>query len=174
MRDGTCSVNGCEAVVWRKGARQCDHHRKRPQQQPDLCTVDGCAKAARQNTVCMMHLYRMRRTGSYALVVKQPKQRMTHSAGYVIVRAEGHVLAKQNFVFEHRLVLFDRIGYGPHRCHWCGTHVNWGVGLEADHVDRDRSNNVDTNLVEACHACNTRRALHRNQYSPARLIPVKP
>lgn len=68
-------------------------------------------------------------------------------------------------IWEHRAVLFDRIGYGPHRCHWCGRCVRWvpGAGggggdvLVADHVDGDRRNNDPGNLVPSCQGCNAHR-----------------
>lgn len=73
-------------------------------------------------------------------------------------------------IWAHRKVLFDKIGYGPHWCHWCGKNVNWRPGKKAgggnvlvcDHVDRDCRNNVPENLVPSCAGCNA----HRNHPVP--------
>lgn len=78
----------------------------------------------------------------------------------------NHPLAPPSgYIATHRVVLYDRIGPGPHACHWCGKMVDWAVGtkrkgdvLLADHVDGDRQNLAPENLVPACNACNVRRA----------------
>lgn len=62
----------------------------------------------------------------------------------------------------HRVILFDCIGYGPHRCHWCGSHVNWRAGLVVDHLDDIKTNNDSENLVPACMPCNTGRGRLRD------------
>ena len=59
----------------------------------------------------------------------------------------------------HRVVLWDKIGPGPHPCHHCGELVNWepgrtGGGLVADHLDRNKLNNNPDNLVPSCFRCN--------------------
>lgn len=81
------------------------------------------------------------------------------SNGYVIcARHADHVIAPPSGVmYEHRMVLFDSIGEGPHRCHWCSTPINWGAGLEVDHLDHVRDNNTPSNLVATCHGCNVKR-----------------
>jgi len=61
---------------------------------------------------------------------------------------------------EHRRVLYDKIGPGPHECHWgCGRLLEWGGrdGICADHLDADRSNNDPENLVPSCVVCNVHR-----------------
>lgn len=65
-------------------------------------------------------------------------------------------------VWEHRWVLYEKIGPGPHPCHWCGAMVNWGFGtgpgvLTVDHLDNVGTNNVPENLVPSCHTCNCTR-----------------
>ncbi len=62
----------------------------------------------------------------------------------------------------HRLVLFEKIGYGPHRCHWCGDPIDWREGIAehmvvADHVDGDQQNNDPDNIVPSCFGCNVTR-----------------
>lgn len=70
----------------------------------------------------------------------------------------GHPLADRvGRVAEHRRVLYDAIGPGPHPCHWgCGKVLGWGgvSGLNADHLDGDRLNNALDNLVPSCGPCN--------------------
>jgi hypothetical protein len=83
----------------------------------------------------------------------------------------GHPLVSpgsQPKVLVHRLVLYNKIGPGPHPCHWCGKPVDWVVGkfqtkgafkdaLIADHLDDDGKNNDPSNLVPSCHGCNIHR-----------------
>lgn len=86
------------------------------------------------------------------------------SSGY-IYRVEA-----RRIIYQHREVLFDAIGYGPHRCHYCATPINWDMGnnrssrtnrtwgavLVVDHLDHDRSNNALANLAPSCQPCNLR------------------
>jgi len=65
-------------------------------------------------------------------------------------------------VLEHRYVLYEKIGAGPHPCHWgCGALLTWGVDLHVDHLDSDRLNNDPANIVPSCNPCNVRRAIER-------------
>lgn len=78
--------------------------------------------------------------------------------GYRIVTRHGHPLAgTKGRVLEHRAVLFDAIGAGPHPCHWCRRKLDWGR-ICVDHLDDDRANNVLTNLVPSCRSCNAQRS----------------
>lgn len=72
-------------------------------------------------------------------------------------------------VYEHKVALYNKIGYGPHRCHWCHTPLTWAKGtkqgvLITDHVNGIRNDNSPSNLVPACSSCNTMR--QRNRYRP--------
>lgn len=80
----------------------------------------------------------------------------------------NHPLAsKTGKVLVARLVLYEKLGPGPHPCHWCSEIVEWtafrdGRGcrkgtLAADHLDGDKHNNEPENLVAACNDCNTLR-----------------
>ena len=83
--------------------------------------------------------------------------------GYrILLRQHDHPLAgKDGKVYEHRKVLYDSIGPGPHECYWgCGKAVDWGgghEGLVADHLDGDTLNNTPENLVPSCRMCNWNR-----------------
>jgi hypothetical protein len=80
-----------------------------------------------------------------------------NAEGYRLVIRHGHPLAgKTGRVLEHRAVLFDEIGPGPHPCRWCGQSLRW-VNICVDHLDDDRSNNALANLVPACRRCNSQR-----------------
>lgn len=73
----------------------------------------------------------------------------------------GHV------VLGHRKVLFEKIGQGPHPCHWndrygCGqVALSWGGlggdSLCVDHLDNNPLNNDPANLVPCCTGCNVTR-----------------
>ena len=80
-------------------------------------------------------------------------------------RSVGHPLAPASgIVATARIVLYDKIGPGPHPCHWCGEQIEWKVGagpvrgaILADHLNFDRTDDSPGNLVPACSACNSHR-----------------
>ncbi len=85
---------------------------------------------------------------------------------YRSIKIHNHPLADADgSVLIHRAVLYEKIGPGPHRCHWCDIEVRWVVRhhgsrdgvLFVDHVDSDSLNNAPDNLVPSCHACNALR-----------------
>lgn len=110
--------------------------------------------------MCEKHYHRMYRHGDVHAKARstKPKQRYRLAVG----NFAGHPLCPPcGRVYEHRLALFDAIGYGPHWCHWCGVSVQWqigGDGLQADHMDGDKRNNHASNLVPSCPTCNAGRA----------------
>ena len=74
--------------------------------------------------------------------------------GYKLIYVKGHPLAmSQGRIYEHRYVLYEAIGDGPHPCHWCGTWLDWHK-IDVDHLDDDRMNNRLENLVVSCRPCN--------------------
>lgn len=81
--------------------------------------------------------------------------------------APTHPLAPPGgYISEARIVLYAKIGSGPHPCHWCSRAVDWTVGqrgnlrdaLVADHVNSDPLDDRPENLVPACGTCNGERA----------------
>jgi hypothetical protein len=85
------------------------------------------------------------------------RTRYVLAKGYVVRYAPEHPLASDTgLVPEHRMVLYDVLGPGPHPCHWCGAPHNWS-DLHADHLNFDRQDNRPANLVAACFACNSGR-----------------
>jgi len=164
-----CAWPGCDVGVPKDGGRKlCPAHRRRtPTKQEGECVVAGCQLPQSSRNMCVMHYTRQLRTGTTDLRPRQPIQRYRHTAGYVLIYDATHPLRdRHNYVYEHRAVLMAKVGSGSQACHHCGCVVTWGVDLETDHLDYDRANNDPSNLVPSCHTCNTRRARHRNQYSP--------
>lgn len=101
------------------------------------------------------------------------------SGDYVLVLKPGHPLATGvGCVGEHRLKLYEKIGEGDHRCHWCGTPLRWGRSthkgsLIVDHLDGNPSNNDIANLVPSCHFCNITRSEKHLCIKPGELFTVK-
>lgn len=112
-----------------------------------------------------MHYHRMYRHGSLErtaadVYVGRPRR-------YRTVAAKGHPLAGVNGrAYEHRVVLYDAIGPGPHPCYWCGDLVDWAPKgtpgeLQPDHLNDDGGDNRLENLAPSCRRCNTTRAIQR-------------
>ena len=83
----------------------------------------------------------------------------TFRKGYLFLTGQqDHPLAHADGTLaEHRKVLYDVIGPGPHQCYWCERTLEWVEGIEGicvDHLDRDISNNDPANLAPSCHKCN--------------------
>lgn len=130
------------------------------------CTVEGCEKPSRNKgkaSMCKMHYHRWYRHGSVARVDRSSGITVSLGRRYRMRYAAGHPLAdKYGRVYEHRMVLFDEIGPGPHRCHWCEAQLDWLPKgdphcLMVDHLNADGGDNRPENLVPSCVACNTAR-----------------
>lgn len=119
------------------------------------CKVASCRKPVTRPAVglCEMHYYRRRRHGDVDAVRKARVFRR-NDRGYVLLRIPEHPLANDGWVYEHRAVLYDRLGPGRQECWWCGADLEWGWNLNVDHLDYDRSHNDPDNLVISCRACN--------------------
>lgn len=131
-----------------------------------MCVVEGCQnlRSGHKSGICDSCYSRLRRTGT--IEKRAWKYRSTTSHGYIVVHDKTHGLSRSNgCVYEHRKVLFDAIGPGPHECHWCHIPVDWIKGrclrgsLVPDHLDGNKTNNALSNLVPACNRCNATRGL---------------
>lgn len=129
------------------------------------CTVADCNKPRRSPTAdyCPMHYHRWYRHGSVDKVATRAGITASLGRRYRTIYKPTHPLAsKHGKVYEHRAVLYDTIGEGPHPCHWCQTPVAWlpkGTpgALQVDHLDNDGGNNTPDNLAPTCSRCNTTR-----------------
>lgn len=180
-----CVIDGCTTSVvgfgfcskhyirWKKTGHPLGLERVRSE--TGVCTIDGCGGVYLAKGMCSRHYARIKRNGDLAVRKGGPRRRdghvVVHDSGRRAVYTPEHVLSRSSgLVAEHRLVLFDAIGYGPHRCHWCEKWVNWGwpmsCRLDVDHLDWDPSNNDLSNLVASCNPCNSMRHRGHPQYPP--------
>lgn len=174
-----CSVSGCDHVSHGRGI--CLMHYKRERRRVEIaqrlpkppkplkvkaerprCEVDACNVAAYRNGLCSPHGKRKERYGD-PLAPTPPRERRPVKR-YRKVLAAGHPLdGGSGLILEHRKVLFDAIGWGPHHCYWCGRFVDWQTGQDAiralvvDHLDHCKTNNTVENLVPSCNGCNGKR-----------------
>lgn len=124
------------------------------------CCIDGCAGFSRNkgDGPCEAHYYRMRRTGSYEVIVPD-RPPCVRSDGYVMEHLPDHPIWEETNgrIYQHRRVFYDAYGRGPHDCHWCGSSVDW-PNLHVDHLNFDKSDNSLENLMPSCAKCNIGRA----------------
>jgi 5-methylcytosine-specific restriction endonuclease McrA len=124
------------------------------------CAVDGCESEATYKGLCLCqkHYFRQYRNGTINLTRKAAKPRITMPGrGYQLVHDPKHPLAHKNgYVFEHRKIVFDLIGFSLCKCEICGAPESWET-VHIDHIDNNPKNNAPENLRPLCRACNTRR-----------------
>ena len=124
-----------------------------------LCEVCGAPvtrRPGKANRFCSLACYH----------VSGPRgNRVERTRHQRLKRAPTHPLAPPSgMVAECRMILYDKLGPGPHPCHWCGALLQWRPGqglvpdaLLADHLDWDIHNNDPANLVPSCNSCNAHR-----------------
>jgi len=126
-----------------------------------VCSVDGCTrqvtgyKGLGLCSTCYVRMYR----GGQADLPKR-KGRYQTGNGYLVLLRPEHPLARKasGMVMEHRLVLYNAIGPGPHACQWCGTSTEW-CDAHVDHLDGNKRNNTLENLLFSCATCNKGRGI---------------
>lgn len=174
VRMRVCSIEGCEKPHEAKGYCK-SHYRSlknhgdplavKPKRPSGPCEVQGCAEPARRWGMCTAHSRAFRTHGDPTVRVRRERGTgYVQPNGYIMLGGTGHPLAnKHGLVYVHRMVLYDKIGPGPHKCRWCGATVRWVLGglikgaLVADHLDWDATNNDPSNLVPSCNPCNASR-----------------
>ena len=99
------------------------------------------------------------------------KYKTKHSPGHPLLANKGLLVGT------HRRVLYEKIGPGPHPCHWCKRPIDWMPGrgvvqgaLLVDHLDNNSLNNTPNNLVPSCHKCNVCRGLQSRLLKPGELF----
>jgi len=128
------------------------------------CAVKGCDKPHHANGYCVAHARALSRYGD-PLINKTPVRK---AGKYRTLIVRGHPLASPNgYVYEHRVVAYQKFGPWPQHCLWCGTGpLYWKRGqgrqLHVDHFNGIQDdNNRPENLLIACAGCNGQR--HRSR-----------
>lgn len=122
-----------------------------------LCCVNECEREAHYKAaqMCQMHYFRKWRTGTTEIT--PPTYRIENPKGYQSIYRPGHQLAHQNgYVFEHRFVLFNKLGGIVSACELCAKPITWST-CAVDHIDENVRNNEPDNLRPTCVPCNAER-----------------
>lgn len=131
------------------------------------CLIEPCERQPYCRGFCTMHYSRLRRHGDPETILQRlDGEGWITPDGYLVMSDPKHPLANPNGrVREHRRVLYDAIGPGPHPCADCGELLEWKTSLRThegaitvDHRDRNKLHNVLENLDPVCSACNTKRS----------------
>ena len=130
------------------------------------CSVPDCDKPTRSGKalLCAMHYHRQYRHGDVNKTARDTRVTASGGRRYRWLYLPNHPLSHVGGrVYEHRAVLYDVIGAGPHPCHWCAASVDWlphgeEGELQVDHLNGIGDDNRPANLVPACRPCNSRRA----------------
>jgi hypothetical protein len=67
-------------------------------------------------------------------------------------------------VWEHRKIVYDRIGDIVPPCELCGKHLTWKTA-HIDHIDENPANNDPKNLRPLCSPCNTQRGIRMPRHT---------
>lgn len=183
----TCAVPGCDRVHNAHG--YCHTHAARwrrtgdpgPAQikgdrEPGPCMAEGCdlLPPTPRGRYCMLHGRRLRQHGELDLDIRSALPAKNRAPLYVTAYMPDHPTAGQNGrAYVHRAVLYDAIGPGEHRCHWCARLVDWDLhrphpfALVVDHLNDDPTDNRIENLVPACNRCNITRGVQRRHWALA-------
>ena len=126
------------------------------------CYLDSRRRTPDERRVYMRDYMRRRRHDGEPIARAKRSDGEGHvtQSGYRVLYRPGHPIAGRNgTAFEHRVILYERIGPGQHDCFWCGKQVSWEVTsgpgrLVADHLNHERLDNRAENLEPACDQCN--------------------
>ena len=134
------------------------------------CVLPDCDKPSRNPkspALCPMHYHRQYRHGRTDAEANSSGVSVSHGRRYRRSYRPGHPVADKNGGgWEHRFVLYDAIGAGPHPCHWCKSPVDWVAKgepgcLQVDHLNHIGDDNRPENLVPSCGPCNSARGMAR-------------
>ena len=161
-----CEVWKCGKPHHAKG--WCNNHYAK--RRTRICTVKECNEPLRAKGFCGTHYQRYRRWGDPLKV--QPSVGPSKAEGSVRMTLDGYRVVKHSthpqadkwgWVREHRKVMWDEFGKGPHPCWGCGEPLTWqrwirsgpkkGV-LIVNHLNEIKADNSLTNLVFSCNRCN--------------------
>lgn len=136
------------------------------------CKVEGCDRESDYiaQQVCQKHYFRMMRYGTYETTkVGKRQERTKNSKGYLMIHRPDHPLSMANgFVYEHRMVVYEKYGEILPACELCLKQVDWKTA-HIDHKDDSVDNNQPSNLRVLCRACNVMRArVHIPQHTVKR------
>ena len=152
-----CATAGCGGTVRARSAKVCNAcYSLKAKRAAGVCGVSKCSRPATRvgHGLCEVHYTRVRRNGSPDLTPRIERQEVS---GYMQRKAAGHPVAGKNgWAFEHRLVVYEDRGKGPHPCHWCGRVLFWRE-LVIDHLNEVKHDNRLENLVVSCVSCNRAR-----------------
>ncbi len=155
----TCSIDGCKKPKDRQGLCQMHNWRLKHygnvnyKTKKKTCLVDNCDRKHKGYGLCSLHYLRKKKglPLDYTPPVLETKR-------YKSLSKPHHPLAtKRGAVYEHRMVLFDSIGYNQVPCFWCGKGLVFSENLFVDHLNHDRHDNTEQNLVPSCNSCNAGR-----------------
>lgn len=138
------------------------YHRRHghPAIRVQVCRVPGCGAPMDAKQLCKNHYERWKR-GNDPEIPRQrsPGWRTSHGYMKIWVGRQHTLSEKSGWAYEHRVVLYEKVGSGPQRCTWCGCELHWHpqpgqMPVRADHLDKDPANNAPENIVVSCHNCN--------------------
>lgn len=150
-----CSLD-CKSFRKKELAKKYSNNKK---QNSDFCKITGCrGKATRKDNVCENHYCKMRRTGSYAGLIRSQKAVHGNYIRMVGNGASQHPMASKNskMLYEHRMVAYDSREGKCEDCFWCGKELTWSSCV-IDHLNELKHDNSPENLLISCRHCNRAR-----------------
>lgn len=121
------------------------------------CSIDGCNGLAVRVSSCLCEKHYSRKRRGISVEDKAPKYSYKTASGYIVKLDPSHPLAMSDGrVHEHRMVAFAKHNGDCPDCFWCGAHLVWKTAV-IDHLDENKQNNIELNLVVSCGPCNRAR-----------------